>query len=384
MARKKEVVICGFYGNHNLGDEAMLVGMINLLQKQQNDLSFTVFSNDPQDTKSRYSVQSIHRYQEDSKIKRLLKILQSSYFVLGGGDLLRDSVQYPIVPNWLGFLQQALKFRRRTLVIGISVGDIWKPESKVLIPQVLNKVDFLAVRDIQSKKKLEELGVSNSIYVMSDLALQAIPETLSQSTRSTNQPLQVGISVRHLTGRGKSVDVDIYNSLQKEIAALADFLVEKYGAIVHFLPFRTHQDSYHPTDDDYVSILSLLRYSHHSAKFVVHRNFESLHKLNTLISTLDLMIGMRLHSLILSAGLGVPIIAAEYDPKVHGFMEEIGHSPLSIPLEYFDQARLIPLIDKILQDPLTARLNIAAGVKNYRQRMEEVEIALKQLFSSNS
>ncbi len=383
MARNKGVVICGFYGNHNLGDDAMLAGMINLLQKQQDDLSFTVFSNDPQHTQSRYSVQSVHRYKRRLEIQRLLKILENKYFVLGGGDLLRDSVEYCIVPRWLGFLQQALKFRRRTFVIGISVGEIWKPESKVLIPKVLNKVDFLAVRDMKSKNKLEELGVCNSIYVMSDLALQGIPETLSQSVRPINQPLEIGISVRHLSGRGISVDVDIYHTLQKEIAALADFLVEKYGAIVHFLPFRTYEDRYHPTDDDYVSILSVLRYSRHSAQFVVHRNFESVQNLNTLISGLDLMIGMRLHSLILSAGLGVPIIAAEYDPKVHGFMEEIDQSELSIPLNCFEQTRLIPLIEKIFNDPLVARRKIEAGVKNYSQRMTEVEIALKQILSKN-
>ncbi len=383
MARNKGVVICGFYGNHNLGDDAMLHGMINLLRKQQHDLSFTVFSNDPQDTQSRYYVQSVHRYKQDVKIQRLLKILESRYFVLGGGDLLRDSLQHTVAPKWLRFLQQALKFRRRTLVIGISVGEIWKPETKVLIPKVLNKVDFLAVRDIQSKNKLEELGVCNSIHVMSDLALQAIPETLSQSIRPANQPLQIGISVRHLSGRGISVDVDVYHSLEKEIAALADFLVEKYGAIVHFLPFRTYENSYHHTDDDYVSILSLLRYSRHSAQFVVHRYFKSLENLNTLISSLDLMIGMRLHSLILSAGLGVPIIAAEYDPKVHGFMEEIGQPELSIPLNCFDQTRLIPIIETILNDPLTARLSIEAGVKNYTQRMTGVEIALKNVLSNN-
>ncbi|WP_414568618.1 hypothetical protein [Nostoc sp. CCY 9925] len=35
MARKKEAVIWGFYGNHNLGDDAILTDMINLLEKQQ-------------------------------------------------------------------------------------------------------------------------------------------------------------------------------------------------------------------------------------------------------------------------------------------------------------------------------------------------------------
>ena len=381
MARRKGALICGFYGNYNLGDEAMLAGMINLLQKQQDDLSFTVFSNDAQDTKARHSVQSIDRLNQRLKVQRILKIFQNRYFILGGGDLLRDSAKASIALNWLRPLQQALQLRRRTLVLGISVGEIWKPETQALIPQVLNQVDLLTVRDLQSKTKLEKLGVRNTIHVISDLALQILPEAFSQPIRPVNQPIQVGISMRHLSGRGPSVDVDMYPALQKEMAAVADFLVEQYGATVHFLPFRTHKYGYHPTDDDYISIMNVLRYSRYSAQFVVHRYFESLQNLNQLIGALDLMIGMRLHSLILTAGSGVPIIAVEYDPKVRGFMEEIGQSELSIPLNYFKKTRLLPLIENILGDPLTARRNIESGVKHYRQRMTGVQQALVQILT---
>lgn len=380
MLGKKGVLICGFYGNYNLGDEAMLAGMIDLLQKQQNDLSFTVFSNDPQDTRTRHSVQSV-RLNQRLKVQRILKIYQHHYFILGGGDLLRDSVKSSIALIWLQPLQQALQLRRRTLVLGISVGEIWKPETQALIPEVLNQVDLLTVRDLQSKTKLEKLGVHNHIHTISDLALQTLPETLPQSIRPVNQPIQVGISVRHLSGRGLSVDVDTYPDFQKEIAATADFLVEQYGATVHFLPFRTHKYGYHPTDDDYICILNILRYSRYSAQFVVHRYFESLPDLNQLIGALDLMIGMRLHSLILTAGLGVPVIAVEYDSKVRGFMEEIGQSELSIPMNYFKKTRLIPLIENILGDPPTARKNVRSGVKHYRQRMVEVQQSLAQILA---
>lgn len=381
MAKNKGALICGFYGNYNLGDEAMLAGMLNLLRQQQDNLSFTVFSNDPQDTETRYSVQSIHRLNQKLKFQRLLKIFQNRYFILGGGDLLRDSVKFPVALSWLRPLQKAIQLGRRTLVLGISVGEIWKPETQALIPQVLNKVDLLTVRDVQSKTKLEQLGVRNHIHVISDLALQSLPNTSSQPIRPADQPIQVGISVRHLSGRGSSVNVDMYPTFQKEMAALADFLVEQYGATVHFLPFRTQKDYYHPTDDDYVSILNLLRYSRYSAQFVVHRYFESLQDLNQLISTLDLTIGMRLHSLILSAGLGVPIIAAEYDPKVRGFMEEIGQSEVSIPLDCFEKTQLLPLIENILSEPSQARTKIKSGVEHYRQRMTEFQPALAQIFA---
>lgn len=383
MAKPNGVLICGFYGNYNLGDEAMLAGMMSLLRKHREDLSFTVFSNDPYDTKARYAVQSIHRLSRRRSVQRNLSILQNRYFILGGGDLLRDGATHLVAQNWLIPLQKALHLCRQTIVLGVSVGEIWRPETKALIPQVLNQVDLIAVRDVQSKAVLEALGVQNTIHVMTDLALQTLPDTFPEPLRAINQPLQIGVSVRHLSGRGPSVDVDQYPTLQKEIAAIVDELIESYGAIIHFLPFRTYEKSYHPTDDDYVSSLNVLRFSRYSSQCIVHRYFPSLQHLNQVISSLDLMIGMRLHSLILSAGSGVPVIAAEYDPKVKGFMNEIGQSEYSIPLDTFSTAQLSPLIRNILKDPSNACRNVQDGVTRYRKRILEMQPALTQLLADS-
>lgn len=378
MAGKRGVLICGYYGNYNLGDEAMLAGMIKLLREQQDNLPITVFSGDTQDTEVRHSVRPVYYRGQKFRVRHNLTIFQNRYFILGGGDLLRDSVNSSVALRWLRPLQQAIQLRRRTLVLGISVGEIWREETQALIPQVLDQVDLLTVRDAASKTKLENLGVRKTIHVMSDLALQLLPEISSQPIRPANQPIQIGISIRPVNERGRSIDLSVYPTFQQEMAAIADFLAEHYGATVHFLPFQALKYGYHPTNDDYVGTLDLLRYSRCSAQFVVHRYFESLQNLNQLISTLDLVIGMRLHSLILAAGLGVPIIAAEYDPKVRGFMKEIGQAEYSIPLGCFERGRLLPMIEAILSDQLTARKNIEAGIKHYRQRMLEVQQALVQ------
>ena len=180
---KNGVLICGYYGNYNLGDEAMLAGMITLLHEQKRDLSITVLSDDLRDTRSRHSVNVLPRFPR-SKVERIRKFIQDRYltllrhpyFVLGGGDLLRDSASYEVAAIWLKQLQRAIKLRRQTLVLGISVGDIWKPATQALIPQVLNRVSLLAVRDEASKIKLEALGVHPPIHIMADLSLWALPE----------------------------------------------------------------------------------------------------------------------------------------------------------------------------------------------------------------
>lgn len=377
---KKKALICGYYGHYNLGDEAILAGMLKLLQ--QDDFSITVLSANPQDTQVRHGVKAVQSGGRKFLPICIFTMLQNPYFILGGGDLLRDSVDYPVATIWLRYLQIALQLHRRTFVLGISVGEIWKPETKKLIPEVLNKVDFLSVRDKDSKTKLEKLGVSNKIHLISDLALQALPNICAQAVPSTNKPIQIGVSIRPFKGRGLSTDQRVYPKFQQELAKLVDFLATEYKAVVHFLPFQTYENNYH-TDDDYLSILNLLNYSQSSEKFVVHRYFKSVHEANHLISQLDLMIGMRLHALILASGLGIPVIAAAYDPKVHSFMHEIGQSKYSISLEDFEYNRLKPEIAAILKEPFVARQKIEQGVNQYRQSLMVAQASLKQTIVKN-
>ncbi|OKH20552.1 polysaccharide pyruvyl transferase family protein [Chroogloeocystis siderophila] len=374
--KRKGVLICGYYGNYNLGDEAMLTGMLKLLQ-QHDQWRVTVFSKDTQDTKTRHSVEAIHYQSGEFKIQHNLTMLQNQYFILGGGDLLRDSVNNSKAERWLRPLQRAIRLRLRTLVLGISVGEIWRKETEKIIPQVLDQVNLLAVRDADSKTQLEKLGVRKNIHVMSDLALHGLPEISPHSTHLA-RAIQIGITVRPLVGSGYSTDVNAYSKFQQELAAIADFLAEQCGATIHFLPFQALKKGYHSTDDDRIGILDILRYSRCSSQFVVHPYFESLQYLIQLISQLDLTIGMRLHSLVLSAGLGVPVIAVEYASKVRGFMQEIGQVEYSIPIECFNREQLLPIIRNILNDPLTARKHVGAGIKNYRQGRSRIQQILAQ------
>lgn len=383
-------LICGYYGNYNLGDEAMLAGMLKLLQEQREDLTYTVLSDNLQDTQSRHSVKVLPRFPRSNveRIRRFipdryLNFLQHAYFILGGGDLLRDSSSYEVATVWLKLLRRAINLRRQTLVLGISVGEIWKPSTQALIPQTLNRVSLLTVRDEASKTKLETLGVQNPIHVMADLSLWALPEEPTPAIHTAGRPIQVGISVRSLHGRGGSIDEERYVAFQREMAAIADVLAEKYQAIVHFIPFQACKNRYRPTNDDYVSILELLRYSRCSEKFVVHRYIESLESLKQLIAGFSLMIGMRLHSLILAAGLGVPMIAAEYDSKVMGFMTEIGRVEHSLPLDRFERKRVLSIIEAILENPSCARKLTTVGVQRYRQRMTTVKPAIAQVLRAN-
>jgi len=368
MSNRKKVLVCGYYGNHNLGDEALISGMIQLLKSQSKNLDISVMSSDPEHTKKIHSVKGVfHNRPFRRRAGYILDTSKRKYFILGGGDLIRDSADSMVCQSWLKHLSRAIYLRRKTLVLGVSVGDIWRDETKKLIPEVLNQVDLIAVRDNNSRLKLEKLGVKKKINIINDLALFALPEA-KEFTLAASKRLKIGISTRSLRGRGDKSGLTKSHDFQINLARIADFLVEEYNAELHFIPFHTYEKDYCRDGDDYINILETLKYSRFSEKMIVHRYIDSLNDLHQIILSLDLMIGVRLHSLILALGLGVPIIGAEYDSKIKDFTEEVGQQYFSIPTEKFTVEEVSQRVKTILSNQSEVQNKIVEGIKKYRQK----------------
>lgn len=92
----KKIVISGYYGFENLGDEAVLEGIITLLGAAE--IEITVLSARPEITSKRYGVKSIGRY---SIIQILASLAEADLFISGGGSLLQDVTGSFSVPYYL-------------------------------------------------------------------------------------------------------------------------------------------------------------------------------------------------------------------------------------------------------------------------------------------
>jgi polysaccharide pyruvyl transferase CsaB len=384
---KPSILINGFYGYQNLGDEAMLAGLVwRLRQGDANrDRPITVLSGNPKDSQQRHRVNTFPPLAHRSK-KELLRNASQSYLrtlwqckllILGGGDLLRDGVDYDVAGRWVRSVQDAQRLGRKTAIVGVSVGEIWKPETQKLIPKVLNSVELIAVRDRLSQSRLQDLGVRPPIHLMADMALWGLPEISTQASPET--PPQIGISLRLLSNRGQGAGAIDIDRFRQQMAQVLDHLVEHHGAIVHLLPFQSFANAYHPADDDYLAALEVLRYCRQSPQFVVHRHLGSLGELQARLASLDLVIAMRLHGLILAAGLGVPAIAASYDPKVTGFMTELGQADRCFELGEFEADRVCGIADGILADRAGARAGVERDLAAYKERSAGFEAEFQRL-----
>ena len=377
----------------------MLAGMLCLLKRclgPEYLQQVTVYSHDPEDTARRHGVATLRnqfpRRRREEWIKwaeHTLALWQHQFFMLGGGDLLRDSPDREVATVWLEPLKRAIDLGCRTIVLGISVGDVWKPQTKTAIANTLNQVTLIAVRDQQSQKQLQQMGVTRPIYVTSDLALQ-ITSTVSRSrpafsaSDASRPALNIGISVRSLAGRLPEFDAALEQSFYREMARIIDYLIEIKDVNVSLLPFQA--DKYKDNarrrskDNDEDAIATVLSHCQQRQQVKVYGAFDSVEQAIDTLQSFDLVIGTRLHSLILAAGLGIPILAAVYDKKVAGFMTEIDQQINSIAVQQFTLETVKPRLEDLLTNPQHHR--ITQAVEHYRQTMDPVAHQLRHLLGS--
>jgi polysaccharide pyruvyl transferase WcaK-like protein len=162
-----KIMISGYYGFNNTGDEAILKSMVRAFKEKIPQIKIVVLSHSPLQTSQAYQIKTINRLHLIDIIRCLR---DTNLFISGGGGLLQDSTGKGwSILYYLGLILVAKIAKVPVMIYAQGIGPINKKISKLLIKWILNKVDLITVRDNSSKELLENLGVVKpSIYVNSD------------------------------------------------------------------------------------------------------------------------------------------------------------------------------------------------------------------------
>ena len=82
-----KILISGYYGFANAGDEAMLTAIIESLRQVEKNVELTVLSGNPEDTAAKHQVCSVYRFNPLGIIRAMK---DSELIISGGGSLLQD------------------------------------------------------------------------------------------------------------------------------------------------------------------------------------------------------------------------------------------------------------------------------------------------------
>lgn len=349
-----KLVIAGYYGFNNLGDEAVLFSMLRTLRNQQPDLQIKVLSQEPEKTSRAYGVQGVDRW-------RLREIWQafrnSDLFILGGGSLIQDVTSSRSIIYYLSLVWLAKLMGKKVFFYAQGIGPIRNGLNKELLRRVGNKVDLITVRDEGSKKLLVELGVTKpEILVKADPVLGLYANEMDKNP-GLKYLEKNGVDLEEDHGPIIGISVREWQNLQgykKALAAVGDRLAGKGYQIV-FLPFH-FPDDIHPSRE----IANLMK-----EPAVVIRDQLGVTEMLGCLSSMDLLIGMRLHSLIMAAVMGVPMVGIAYDPKVEAFVRSIGQ-PLAGRVETLVEDVLGEEVDEILLAREEVLAKLGEGVATLR------------------
>ena len=309
MSRPR-VLVSGYYGFGNAGDEAILAGLLEGFRQLLPQADLLVLSGNPQATEREHGVKAVPR-----SLRGLRSHLRNAdLFISGGGGLLQDTTSWRSPLYYLATIRLARAARVPVACVGHSIGPLRRRWVRALVRRHLSTVDVLAVRDQASAEALRALGVHRPVAVTADFAFALHPPSPDESSRAwqhaslphDSRPA-AAICLRRPPGRP---DHHLAASLAASIARASRPL----GLRLLLLPMQ------HPQDLAFAE--QVARAMPASVEIVQAKL--TARQLLALIAGFELVIAMRLHALIFAAICGRPPVAISYDPKVEGMMHELG------------------------------------------------------------
>ncbi len=379
----KRVLLLGSFGQTNLGDDALLQSYLSLLHASANLAELLVNTNDPSLIPAAIltgfpSISWINTYQ--TALWQWIGILKKNDIVLfGGGTIIKELYRstgrskHAVTFRMLVFLFLAKLFGKKCAAFNIGIGSVESSLGKWIAKNILKRLDFVSLRDAPSYRKALELfpagkekmhlGCDGVLLNYSSNTDSALPfahkresahngdamgfqgelkiggslhaSSSPQENRSSSQ-FSIGFNLLHdipdqyLSGY-KETWIRIINTLSPKQQRLV-FLPFQNGFNTHNdLAFFTTEILPHCGSPDRIEIISDL-------------NIENI---DAVFGSLDVFIGMRLHSLVYAFLHAVPFVAVNYSEKCSYFTDEIGY-PHTIDMKDFSEKNVVGKFEEIL------------------------------------
>lgn len=343
------VLLSGYYGFGNLGDEALLEVIATQLRARFPQAELDVLSADPEATARELHVTSTPRMD---MVRVRAAMGRSDVVLSGGGGLLQNATSLRSLLYYAGIVRSAVRSGKHSMIFAQSIGplDFW---GRTIVRQWCTGVERATVRDGRSRALLESLLPGTRVEQTADpVFLYDAPDEdvdlRGEGIGPGSDPLVI-VSVRRAAGMKGGLEV---------IAAAVDRLSAVHGARVAFLPLGGAADA-----EVSISVIRKCR----SAPVLLPET--SLSGAANLIRRAKAVVGMRLHALILAARYGVPFLAIPYDPKVSSLCEDLEYpiAPLFTPGSPLPSSGAVEaLVDRFWgeRDALSAHLH--AGSERLR------------------
>jgi polysaccharide pyruvyl transferase CsaB len=298
----RKILISGYYGFGNIGDEAILASTVAAFRAKDPDIEITALSQSPEITSRSYNIRALPRM---SLFGVLGAIRETQVTVFGGGSLLQDSTSFRSLAYYLSILFLCHLFKTPVVVYANGIGPLKSTIGKYLTRLALSGAREITVRDEESLDALRSIGLKRPVKVTADPAFLLDPVPNDRTDEILRNMGVSGSPVWFALRPGKAPE-EFYRSLVKSALGIRSqglepclmVMQERDLGLVQYFNQQLSELGEEPVP--WVSGLSPAE-----ALGVLQRG--------------KFCVGMRLHTLILSARAGVPFLGVEIDPKIGAF-----------------------------------------------------------------
>lgn len=306
----KNIVLSGYYGFDNFGDDAILAILVRELKENLPDATITVLTNTVERTITQYGVNAVPRMS----VKAVWKALHhADLFINGGGSLLQDQTSLKSLLYYLGTIFLSNLAGAKTVIFSHGIGPLNSFISRFLTKIALKTCSHISVRDQQSHDLLKSMTIKSTITadpVWLGLNNNATVENNFNSLGIDLSKSYIGVNIREW----KTLNDDILLSIANKVGDLS----KKLGLPVLILPFQPELDR-QPS-------LTLIQFLERII------NKDNIHFIDqalppeswaALIKSCKLLISMRFHPLLVAMSNNIEVFGLSYDPKVSSLMESV-------------------------------------------------------------
>ena len=362
-----DVIISGYYGFGNLGDESLLTAIADNLAKEHPGIRITALTKNPRRDSERTGLRCIGRMNFPAIFREMRK---AKLLISGGGSLLQDVTSGKSLLYYLTLIRLAEKRNLKTYIYANGIGPLQNEKNRARTGSVVRCCDAISVRDEDSLKELVALGIRES-----DIRLSADPAFCMEMPAKSKQIAarkRFGLDSIPLAGETVGDGISGYYAvslrklmrqmtegydirLAEETAKFCDRIWEEYRLVPVFVPMQPQNDR-----EICAAAAGLTKAP---AKIADIADVEDL---LSILSGARFALGMRLHCLIYAAVSGTPVIGISYDPKIDAFLKRIHQSP-GIPVNSITADSLLRSAHALLQSEPQIRQTLSTHTSTLRQ-----------------
>lgn len=339
FSSKKRAIYIGCLGHHNIGDDAVYKAIKSMI-------------------KSKVVLYAIN-YNKVNKGAKLRKLYFSypDYIIIGGGTIIKKKATESYLRLILNYHQKYPKAQLLTLGTGVAdpilakqIGFSTEVEAWTTI---LNKCSYISVRGPLSKTIISnDWNVTTPVEILFDPALY-FKQTKAQKSKQKT----IGVNFCNIVSR-------IYGLDQKKVDFFAKSIVQK-------LLDDSWKVILFPTTGSDLAYMKMILGEEIFKNVLKHTDSKNIEKSLRFFDTIDVFLGMRLHSILFSALKSTPFYAIEYEQKTSDFLQSIALENSQIRTDELDVEKVFSEINIIysnLEEQQNKLLSLVSKAKNKQEQ----------------